>query len=129
MDAGSDQETGKERKDQKKPEKYDSDDEFEPEDNQTPLVHKQTLRAAENGNLQQLTQLINEDNELTNCSDADGYTPLHRAAYNGHVDCCKLLIASGAAVDARTGDGWTPLHSAGKYAQGLSVFTSWLNAL
>lgn len=30
---------------------------------------------------------------LAACTDSDGYTPLHRAAYNGHGDMVSLLLA------------------------------------
>ena len=45
-------------------------------------------------------------------TDEDGYTALHRASYNGHVDIVEYLIGAGARVDARTADGWQPLHCA-----------------
>ena len=43
--------------------------------------------------------------------DEDLYTPLHRAAYNGHVNVMKVLLKHGADPNAPTLDGWTPLHS------------------
>lgn len=46
------------------------------------------------------------------CCDEDGYSPLHRAAYSGHVEVVSALLASGSKVNSRTVDGWTPLHSA-----------------
>ena len=41
-----------------------------------------------------------------------GLTPLNLAAYRGHFEIAKLLIAKGAKVNARNKRGWTPLHSA-----------------
>ena len=32
----------------------------------------------------------------------DGLTPLHKATWNGHKDAIKLLVDSGAAVDAKS---------------------------
>lgn len=65
---------------------------------------------------------------LCTATDPDGYTCLHRAAYNGRVDVIKLvlqqycvpvclLIGSGASVHAVTLDGLTPLHSAANWDQ------------
>ncbi len=40
-----------------------------------------------------------------------GWTPLHRAAEQGHSHLCTLLLDQGADVHARTAMGWfTPLH-------------------
>lgn len=60
-------------------------------------------------------RLLSENPELVNVKDDDHYTPLHRAAYSGHIDVVRKLITQGADVHARTIDGWTPLHSACKW--------------
>ena len=44
--------------------------------------------------------------------DKSGCTPLHGAATRGNVEVAKLLISSGANVNARDTIGWTPLHFA-----------------
>ncbi len=44
--------------------------------------------------------------------DDVGATPLHIAAKEGRVDVVKLLLDSGAPVDAKDSDGLTPLASA-----------------
>lgn len=54
---------------------------------------------------------------LVHGSDEDGYTPLHRAAYNGHSDAVLILLAAGSKVNNRTIDGWTPLHSACRWSR------------
>jgi hypothetical protein len=41
-----------------------------------------------------------------------GWTPLHRAAYNGHAEVCGLLLDHGADVAAKDQDDETPLHHA-----------------
>jgi len=94
----------------------DSDFECE-DDDSTPAINKAILKAAENGDNEQLTQLLTDNPAMVNCRDGDGYTPLHRSAYNGHRDCVWTLIQLGCDLDARTNDGWTPLHSAAKWAQ------------
>lgn len=40
------------------------------------------------------------------------HTPLHAAAFKGHTDICRLLLAHGADVHAADSGGHTPLHSA-----------------
>lgn len=73
---------------------------------------EQVLLAAEKGKLIELVSCLKTDSSLVNHTDADGYTPLHRASYGGHIDCAKYLLKRGANVNARTTDDWTPLHCA-----------------
>ena len=49
---------------------------------------------------------------LVGLSDPDGYTALHRAAYEGHVATVQWLVRHGARLELTTQNGWTPLHSA-----------------
>jgi len=44
--------------------------------------------------------------------EEDGYTCLMIAAYNGHLDICRLLVDKGAQVTVKDRTGWTPLHCA-----------------
>jgi hypothetical protein len=41
---------------------------------------------------------------------ANGATPLHTAAYNGHVEAMKVLAQMGADIAARMSGGFTPLE-------------------
>ena len=41
-----------------------------------------------------------------------GETALHRAAREGDLDACRLLVEEGAIIDARCEQGYTPLHAA-----------------
>mgnify|MGYP006101873831 FL=1 len=53
------------------------------------------------------------DAERANCEDRrNGNRPIHIAAQNGFAGICKLLLAKGAAVDARNAKGNTGLHMA-----------------
>lgn len=70
------------------------------------------LLAAEKGRLLELIQLLHEDGTSINHTDSDGYSPLHRASYNGCIDCAKYLVRHGANIEAKTNDDWTPLHCA-----------------
>lgn len=40
-----------------------------------------------------------------NATDKMGYTPLHYAARNGHLEACEILLRSGANVNAVTTSG------------------------
>ena len=44
-----------------------------------------------------------------NTKNKDGGTPLHNAAWKGHVEIAKLLIVKNADVTAKDVEGQTPL--------------------
>lgn len=48
----------------------------------------------------------------TQLQDLQGRSPLHVAALHNAVDCVKLLLATGANLEARDTCGRTPLHAA-----------------
>lgn len=48
-------------------------------------------------------------NLCTVTEDANGFTPLHGAAFHGHVACCKLLLDLGANIEAKSTREFTPL--------------------
>ncbi|KAG9278379.1 ankyrin repeat domain-containing protein 49 [Astyanax mexicanus] len=73
------------------------------------------LWAAEKNRLATVKRLLESDPSLVNCRDDDSYTPLHRAAYSGHLSVVSALLDAGAELHARTVDGWTPLHSASRW--------------
>uniref|UniRef100_A0A914CQ29 Ankyrin repeat domain-containing protein 49 n=1 Tax=Acrobeloides nanus TaxID=290746 RepID=A0A914CQ29_9BILA len=77
---------------------------------------EQILSAAEEGDLDRLKALLLNRPDLLQIRDHDGYTPLHRAAYNNHADVCRYLLSIGADPEARTENGWTVLHSAACWA-------------
>jgi len=73
------------------------------------------LKAAKRGDVAALRQLIAADRALVAARDSDGNTPLHCAAWKGHVDAVRVLLDAGAHVHAKsTNDhyGDTPLHAA-----------------
>jgi len=49
---------------------------------------------------------------LINQCNSDGWTPLHVASNEGHVDLIELFVEYGAKIDARSRNFRTPLHVA-----------------
>ncbi|XP_067658565.1 ankyrin repeat domain-containing protein 49-like [Haliotis asinina] len=76
---------------------------------------KRILWAAENNKLAIVEEMLGSCPRLVHSHDVDGYTPLHRASYNGHLDIAKCLYSHGADISAKTVDGWQPLHSASRW--------------
>lgn len=74
------------------------------------------LFSAFNGDKDRVKTLIDKANnarEAVNAPDNSGYTSLHYAARNGHIDVCKILLQNGACINASTRSGnATPLHKA-----------------
>ncbi|XP_050675946.1 ankyrin repeat domain-containing protein 39-like isoform X1 [Leptidea sinapis] len=72
--------------------------------------------AAFSGDMSRLAYLINKAKnvaEFVNTQDNAGYTALHYAARNGHLEICKFLLENGALIDITTKSGKaTPLHKA-----------------
>ena len=74
------------------------------------------LKAAQTGSMEAVkTMLQRFGQELLKHKDEDGYTALHRASYNGHVEVAEYLLSSGSDVHSPTNDGWQPLHCACKW--------------
>jgi ankyrin repeat protein len=59
-----------------------------------------------------LVALIQNGADINKECEADGYKPLHRAALEGFLAHCKILITHGAHVNAINSDGDTALHVA-----------------
>lgn len=73
------------------------------------------LKAAKQGDLATLRRLVAADAALLGARDKDGSTPLHCAAWKGHVEAVQLLLGAGADVGAKSSNdhyGDTPLHAA-----------------
>jgi ankyrin repeat protein len=75
------------------------------------------FEAAALGDVPQLRTLLDADPALVGAWSADGFTPLHFAAFFGHPDAASLLIERGAdlEVPARNEEiagAARPLHSA-----------------
>lgn len=70
--------------------------------------------AAALGDLATLRRVIEDDDDARVRRSSDGWTPLHLAAFFGHVDAVALLIDLGAPLDAHSTNATrnTPLHAA-----------------
>lgn len=57
-------------------------------------------------------QLLLKNKAEINAKDKTGQTPLHEAAYLGHLEVVKILVTDGADVNVRDENGKTPLGCA-----------------
>jgi len=66
------------------------------------------------GDLHRVEQLLAEDPRLIGFMSHDGWTPLHLAAFFGHVDVAEFLVEHGADmhVISKNENSVMPLHSA-----------------
>lgn len=60
------------------------------------------------GHVKEVAMLLKQYPGLVASKDTNGDTPLHYAAFTGHQEIVKLLLASGAEVNARDNSGATP---------------------
>lgn len=93
----------------------DEDDMIETESDPHETPEKEFLWAATEDMPELVAELLKKHPDLINIKDRDGYTALHKAAYNNNYDLALKLISHGADVDARTELQWTPLHTACKW--------------
>ena len=72
------------------------------------------FEAAAVGRLERVRELLENDPALVSSFSADGFTPLHLAAFFGHADIARLLVERGADTNAvaRNPMQVRPLHSA-----------------
>jgi len=66
----------------------------------------------EKGDLENVKKIVNQSNVNYKNDNYYGWTPLHIASDNGHIDIVKTLLSSGADINVANNDGWTPLFIA-----------------
>jgi ankyrin repeat protein len=71
--------------------------------------------------------LVNAGGDLNVCNGHDS-TPLHRAAYEGHVEVARSLISAGANTSSLDDYGDTPLHDAARHKHGAGIARLLLDA-
>ena len=104
-----------------------SDDEGTPYDQRLEEVEfmRSACVAAQRGDVDKLRAMLHRRPDVcTNdgVGGDSGYTPLHYAAREGHAECVRALLASGANANARTRAGAaTPLHRAAFTGSGACV--------
>src|SRR2546428_6729151 len=85
------------------------------------------FEAAAAGEIERVERLVAESPASVNGYSADGWTPLHLAAFFGHAKIVELLLAHAADVTARSKNpnANTPLHASlaanQKMAAGLLI--------
>ena len=80
-----------------------------------PDANKEIIKAAKSGDISKAKVLLVTDARLVHARDTDGSTPLHCAAWKGHLEIVALLLEAGADVTAQNRNehwGTTPLHAA-----------------
>ena len=76
---------------------------------------KEIIKAAKAGDLAKVKKLLAASGDLLTVRDRDGSTPLHCAAWKGHVATVEFLLDAGADLhDHNDNSHWgtTPLHAA-----------------
>jgi len=66
----------------------------------TPAMGAEIHDVAQQGDIDSLKALVQDDPGLINLADETGHTPLHYAAASGQTDVAKFLISKGADVNA-----------------------------
>ena len=75
-----------------------------------------------------MKKLIQAGGDVNEQEEKWGWTPLHEASHNGHVDVVKRLIRAGGDVNEQDEeDGSTPLHDASENGH-VEVITALLAA-
>jgi ankyrin repeat protein len=83
---------------------------------------KALCEAAKEGDVRTIARLVTRP-ELINACDAEGWTPLHVASYNGKTEAVKALTWLGADVNNRGIGGTTPLLLASEGSHRSTVRT------
>ena len=75
-------------------------------------MNEEFRNAAIFGDFEKVTRFIKEDSSILSLKDKYGFTVLHDVVGEHYFKMVKLLIESGADVNAQNEDGISPLHLA-----------------
>ena len=77
-------------------------------------LRQELADAAQSGDVNRLRELLDHNRSFATMPDEAGYTPLHYAAYFGHLEAARYLVDLGADVAAISMDPLRnqPLHAA-----------------
>ena len=64
--------------------------------------------------METVKELLDNQPDLIHSQDGDGYTPLHRACYNGHIHMVKVRVVCNEILEK-----WSNL---GKYSKISNIF-------
>ncbi len=78
-------------------------------------VEDALMSYAEEGNTERIKKVIKKGIDVNIKHKHHGYTPLHLASKNGHLDAMKVLLENGGDANARSYSGHTPLHLAARH--------------
>ena len=74
-------------------------------------------RAAYDGDLEKVKEIIERSPDQINIQDSQGFTPLHLASGKGHFEIVEFLLNHGADIELEICTGDTPLVLAARYAK------------
>uniref|UniRef100_A0A7S3QBB7 Fe2OG dioxygenase domain-containing protein n=1 Tax=Chaetoceros debilis TaxID=122233 RepID=A0A7S3QBB7_9STRA len=69
-------------------------------------------QAAQTGDVEGLTEVLEVLGDLVNKADSNGWTPLHEGARAGHLQVVEILVENGGGINDKTRAGETPLYLA-----------------
>jgi len=82
----------------------------------TKQAQAELIKASQSGDIVKVLELLDQASD-SNVVGEFGYTPLHVAAREGHMEVAALLIDRGANVEAVTTGGERPIHVAAKWGR------------
>ncbi|MBN2182486.1 MAG: ankyrin repeat domain-containing protein [Sedimentisphaerales bacterium] len=80
-------------------------------------LEKPIHKAAYEGDLKKVKEIIDRDPNQVNVQDAQDFTPLHLASGKGHTEIVEFLLNHGANTELETCTGHTPMMLAAWYAR------------